>query len=244
MFSSSGFYVSHISQILECFDLWLYSLYIWMLENIVVNIFVWMEGLFGQMQMQIYAGERAGKKWAGSQMWPKNWRRCEPPKKLWKSPKAVPLWIVHLCWSQKSSTYCTLSGAGMGCVCVWKYLARSRPQRNTFSRDQKRQELKSTMQFECFQQFQTFPILIASLKVKIGQKRRKSIKEGENYFWGRLVNPVVSLQRTDSPGLCPVLPTREDQRTSRRRRRGSSRIGRDIYLSKDFFKDRNWWKKF
>ena len=119
MFSSSGFYVSHISQILECFDLWLYSLYIWMLENIVVNIFVWMEGLFGQMQMQIYAGERAGKKWAGSQMWPKNWRRCEPPKKLWKSPKAVPLWIVHLCWSQKSSTYCTLSGAGMGCVCVY-----------------------------------------------------------------------------------------------------------------------------
>ena len=219
MFSCSGFYVSHISQILECFDLWLYSLYIWMLENIVVNIFVWMEGLFGQMQMQIYAGERAGKKWAGSQMWPKNWRRCEPPKKLWKSPKAVPLWIVHLCWSQKSSTYCTLSGAGMGCVCVWKYLARSRPQRNTFSRDQKRQELKSTMQFECFQQFQTFPILIARLKVKIGQKRRKSIKEGENYFWGRLVNPVVSLQRTDSPGLCPAVPTREDQRTSRRRRR-------------------------
>ena len=119
---------------------------------------------------------------------------------------------VHLCWSQKSSTYCT-SGAGMGCV--WKYLAGSRPQRNTFSRDQKRQELKSTMQFECFQQFQTFPILIGPLepRLRIGHKSQiLKYKTGlsRSNFWlairlypCRGLTPLASVQC-----LCPPARTR------------------------------------
>ena len=156
-------------------------------------------------------------------MWPKNWRRCEPPKKTLEIPLGRPI-VTYICAGPKKVPRIVHLGQGL-CVCVLKYLARSRPQRNTFSRDQKRQELKSTMQFECFQQFQTFPILIACLMSRLRPAEEKNIKEGENYFWG-VVNPVVSLQRTDSPGLCPAVPTREDQRTSRRRRRRRGRSKR------------------
>ena len=82
------------------------------MDAIVINIFVRMEGLFGQMQMQMYAGGGGDKKGAGSQMWPKNWRRCEPAKKTLEIPLGRP---IVTCCSQKSSTYC----AGMArVVCI------------------------------------------------------------------------------------------------------------------------------
>ena len=74
-------------------------------------------------------------------------------KKLWKSPSRLLAWHCDVPLYKKSHV---LFAGRVVCMEISGWVTAD--QRKIFSRDQKRQ--KSTMQLECFQQFQTFPISI------------------------------------------------------------------------------------
>ena len=144
-------------------------------------------------------------------MCPKKCRCCELGRKKNCGNPLLGFWrgCIVMCRFIKSFTYCSLEG-----LCVWKYLAGSRRTKERYLAEIKR-DRKAQCNWNAFNSFKLFPF----------QSTRAKVKRGTKHFWTSqfffVGNLVVSLQRTDSPGLCPVLPTREDQRTSRRRRGGA-----------------------
>ena len=127
-----------------------------------------------------------------------------------------------MCRFRKSLTYCSLEG-----LCVWKYLAGSRRTKERYLAEIKR-DRKAQCNWNAFNSFKLFPF--QSTRAKVKREERNTFEPPSFFCWQSGCIPAEDwLPWPLSSAAHPRGP--EDQQEEEERR---SRIGRDIYLSKDF----------